>query len=221
MLDTYIKNRGSTKTIIHNNNHNKISEANWDVDYDGNVANLSLDLKNNGKIGHYNLKLDNSDLAKILNMDSVHLPIDQRLKKDFKKIHVNRNPISYDIYLDNNMNNIVDNFDNKLIFEEPSVSSSISQEIPSLSINDLLQSQSETPNFTHISSPNQELIIPLTIDKDLKPRKHYRRRGKTYKRTHKTYKVYKAKGKKTQSHKKTRNSSKNNKQNSLQEYFNI
>ena len=35
MLDTYIKNRGSTKTIIHNNNHNKISEANWDVDYDG------------------------------------------------------------------------------------------------------------------------------------------------------------------------------------------
>ena len=218
MLDTYIKNRGSTKTIIHNNNHNKISEANWDLDYDGNVANLSLDLKNNGKTGHYNLKLDNSDLAKILNMDSVHLPIDQRLKKDFKKIHVNRNPISYDIYLDNNMNNIVDNFDNKLIFEEPSISSSINQEIPSLSINDLLESNShsEIPNFTHISSPKEELIIPLTIDKDLfTPRKYHRRRGKTYKRTHKTYKVYKAKGKKTQSHKKSKTTNKTSKQNSL------
>jgi hypothetical protein len=220
MLDTYIKNRGSTKTIIHNNNHNKISEANWDVDYDGNVANLSLDLNNNGKSKHYNLKLDNSDLAKILNMDSIHLPIDQRLKRDFKKVHVSRNPISYDIYLDNNLGNL----DNKLFFEEPSVSSSISQEIPSLSINDLLKTK--TDNLTHISSPEEELFIPLTIDKkNVTPRKYHRRP-----RTHKTYRVYKAlvnskaKGKKTKSHKKSKNNSKTSKtikQNSLQEYFNI
>ena len=28
MLDTYIKNRGTTKTIIHNNNHNTINQSN-------------------------------------------------------------------------------------------------------------------------------------------------------------------------------------------------
>ena len=31
MLDTYIKNRGMTKTIIHSNNHNTINETNWDL----------------------------------------------------------------------------------------------------------------------------------------------------------------------------------------------
>jgi hypothetical protein len=49
MLDTYIKNRGSTKTIIHYNNRNKVSLIKWDADYDGNEANISLDLNNNKK----------------------------------------------------------------------------------------------------------------------------------------------------------------------------
>jgi hypothetical protein len=49
MLDTYIKNRGSTKTIIHDNNQNNINQINWDADYDGQNANISLDLTNNGK----------------------------------------------------------------------------------------------------------------------------------------------------------------------------
>jgi hypothetical protein len=53
MLDTFIKNRGTTKTIIHNkNNHqqvNKVNELNWDADYDGKKANISLDFNNDGE----------------------------------------------------------------------------------------------------------------------------------------------------------------------------
>ena len=64
MLDTYIKNRGTTKTIIHSNNHNTINETNWDADYDGNVANVSLDLSKNGRNKHMDFKLTNDDLAK-------------------------------------------------------------------------------------------------------------------------------------------------------------
>lgn len=100
MLDTYIKNRGTTKTIIHNNNHNDVKEMKWDAKYDGDVAKVSLDLKNNGKVKHYNIKLDNSDLAKIFNIDSVNLPLDKRLKRDFKKMRIERQPSIYDIYLD-------------------------------------------------------------------------------------------------------------------------
>ena len=43
MLNTFIKNRGTTKTIIHNNNDNNVNEINWDADYDGDVANISMD----------------------------------------------------------------------------------------------------------------------------------------------------------------------------------
>ena len=79
MLDTYVRNRGTTKTIIHNNRHNDVSEINWDADYDGDFANISLDLNQNGKTNHYDVKLDNEDLANILNIPSVNLPIHNRL----------------------------------------------------------------------------------------------------------------------------------------------
>ena len=75
MLNTFIKNRGTTKTIIHDNHHNRnknnVSEINWDADYDGKVANVSLELNSNGKTGHYDVKLNNKDLAKILNISKV------------------------------------------------------------------------------------------------------------------------------------------------------
>jgi len=51
MLDTFIKNKGTTKTIIHNNNKNYYNEVNWDADYDGEKANISLDIDENGKKG--------------------------------------------------------------------------------------------------------------------------------------------------------------------------
>jgi hypothetical protein len=218
MLDTYIKNRGSTKTIIHNNHHNNVNEMKWNANYDGDIAKVSLDLKNNGKAKHYNIKLDNSDLAKIFNIDSVNLPLDQRLKRDFKKVRMERQPSIYDIYLEDLQPQVM---------EEPLL---LNNDTDMMSFIDDDLMRTAKPVYSHISSPEEELLIPLTIDKDseksyvLTPRRHH-----VKPRTHKTYRVYKhkkatssknsrAKGKKSRSHRKSSNKSMKN---SLKEYFNI
>ena len=152
MLDTYIKNRGMTKTIVHNNNRNTINETNWDADYDGDVANVSLDLTKNGRNKHLDFKFTNDDLANMLSIPSVNQPIHKRLKMDFRKPESSFEKIflelepessdsdsSSDLDLDlENMNTI---FDNK-----PVSSSSPIQEL-----------------LTHISSPksNEEFIMPF------------------------------------------------------------
>ena len=87
MLNTYIKNQGTTKTIIHDNNRNLVNEINWDADYDGNIANISVNTDTDGKRNHFDVSLDNQDLANILNIESIDMPIDKRLKMDFKEQH--------------------------------------------------------------------------------------------------------------------------------------
>jgi hypothetical protein len=76
MLQTFIKNKGITKTIIHNNNNNRneINEIKWDADYNGDKANISIDMnENNGKIvKHYDIELDNDNLAELLSIPSVN-----------------------------------------------------------------------------------------------------------------------------------------------------
>lgn len=171
MLDTYIKNRGTTKTLIYDNNRNNINEIHWDADYDGNTANISLDLQNNGKQRHYDITLDNEDLANILNVPSIHSPLEKRLKSDFIKPSVKYNPNVYKIEFEN--------------FKSPPL-------IPKPYKDELLETARETPR--HISSPlpNEEFIIPLTINNKtsnkytLTPKRRHRKT-----KTHKTYKVYK------------------------------
>ena len=85
MLNNYIKNQGMTQTILHTKNHNHINQTNWDAKYDGEIANISIDTNTDGHRKHYNINLDNEDLADILNIQSVNLPIDKRLKMDFQE----------------------------------------------------------------------------------------------------------------------------------------
>lgn len=82
MLNTYIKNRG---IYIRDNNHNHINQIKWYADYDGDVANLSINTNTDGKRNHFDISLDNEDLAKILTIPSVNIPIDKRLKMDFEE----------------------------------------------------------------------------------------------------------------------------------------
>lgn len=93
MLNTYIKNRGTTKTIIHNNNHNHVNQIKWDSDYDGDIANLSIDTNTDGRREHFDLSFDNQDLANMLNIQSVNMPIDKRLKMDFREPYYNPKPL--------------------------------------------------------------------------------------------------------------------------------
>ena len=175
MLNTFIKNRGTTKTIIHNNNDNNVNEINWDADYYGNVANISLDLTNNGNVNHLNLKLDNDDLANILNINSVKMPIHKRLKKDFKKARFHKDPSMYNVYLDD--------------FRSPPLMP-LEKEMDTDSFADEIL-QSLKPNSMVLSPlPNEELIIPLTIDEN-KSEIPVIFTGNTKRRlTPKTHKVY-------------------------------
>jgi hypothetical protein len=178
MLDTYIKNRGMTKTIIHSNNHNTINETNWDADYDGNVANVSLDLSKNGRNKHMDFKLTNDDLANLLTVPSVNQPIHKRLKMDFvkpesfKQIFLELDPDSLSsssssLDFDNIFNDttlkdstlkgttLKDSTLNDTILNEESFNDSSKKELAQLDhIQDLL---------THLSSPmpNEEYIMPF------------------------------------------------------------
>jgi hypothetical protein len=87
MLNTYVKNRGETKSIIHSNNHNKVSQVKWDADYDGHDGNISLDILDNNKKKHIDLKFDHHDLEQIFNVPTENTSLDKRLLRDFSMTH--------------------------------------------------------------------------------------------------------------------------------------
>jgi hypothetical protein len=185
MLDTYVRNRGATKTIIHNNHHNNVSEINWDADYDGNFANISLDLNQNGKTNHYDVKLDNGDLAEILNVPSVNLPIHKRLSDDF--IYIDQ-PKELHLDLERKRSRKHRQRPSLVAFEN------ISQPLLPDQIQSSQRSIKNPGFYTHISSPlqNEEILVPLSFDKKtlnrytMTPNKHHKKL-----RTHRTHRFYK------------------------------
>ena len=199
MLNTYVKNRGTTKTIIHDNSNsythhplNAVNELKWDADYDGDVANISIFSDTNGEKKHFNITLDKNDLEHILNVPSVDMPIHKRLKRDFSQPIFTNEPTIYKIEL-------------------PQI------EIPQIEIPQIEIPQIETPPFVpmpfehknnhkiktleqifdtpkpirYLSTPlqNEELIIPFSINK--KHTNHNVTKRHRHKKTHKTYRVHK------------------------------
>lgn len=171
MLNTYIKNRGITKTILYDNNHSHVNQVAWDADYDGDMAKISLETDTDGKHQHYDVKLNNQDLANILNIQGVDMPIDKRLQMDFKE--TSYIPEEYFVEL-------------PLPKLEPRAPLQLMMKPKTTSIDRLLSK--------HISSPKsgEELIVPLTIDRKtldkytLTPRRKHRRI-----KSHITHRVYK------------------------------
>ena len=195
MLDTFVKNRGQTKTILHNNNHNDISKINWDAEYDGDKANVSLDFDTNGKKGHYDIELNNNDLAEILNIPTINSPIDKRLLYDFKRQQDRKNMRQYMVEIDE-INPMLP----KPMMLEPEILRMRPQLVmPELEREEMIQMPTmkkittpinnniSNPFYTHFSSPlpNEELVIPLSIKKS-KRKSHKNQSSKKYH----TYKVY-------------------------------
>lgn len=194
MMNTYIQNKGVAKTVIHDNNHNSISKVNWDADYDGNVANISVDLLNNGKSQHFDVNLDNDDLAKLLTVPSVNQPLHKRLADDFRR------PLEFKFNNDNN--------DHYNTFGRNDFGSGQHFLIvPQYSRRRRTHKKyRKTPRYskkrlTHISSPVDKLIVPLTINKKTSQR-------------HRAHKVYKIK-----KHSSKRKSSKQNESSILSNSF--
>lgn len=74
---------GSAKAYIQRGMQRDAKEVNWDVDYNGDNADIDLDIGNNGEMTHYKAVLSNEDLANILNIPSVNEPLENRLQNDF------------------------------------------------------------------------------------------------------------------------------------------
>jgi hypothetical protein len=99
MLNTYIKNRGITKTIIHDNKKSHVNLVNWDADFDGDIANISVSSNMDGIKKQFDIQLDKEDLDEILNIPSVEMPLEKRLQLDFQQENPNPNPKHYLIEL--------------------------------------------------------------------------------------------------------------------------
>lgn len=195
MLDTYIKNRGKTKTLMYNSQHHNVNELKWDADYDGKVANISLDLLNNGKRGHYDVKLNNKDIADILNIPSVNTPLERRLHEDYKRNqrdNYNKRRFYKLQYDDQNFRPApfipVREIEIQMIQPEPPKKINPPKIQPS--IEELIKT-AQNQDIDDSSSPNKEYIIPLTFDNNkirnpiIIPRKKHKKH-----KTHKIYKVY-------------------------------
>jgi len=206
MLDTFVKNRGETKTIFHNNNHNDISNINWDAEYDGNKANVSLDFNTNGKKGHFDIELNNNDLAEILNIPTINSPIDKRLLYDFKRQQNRKNIREYVIEIDDvnpmmSRPNPMTSRPNPMMLEPeilkvkpqllmPELDLSREEiieipKMPTMKKISSLNNNNSNPFYTHFSSPlpNEELLVPLSVKKS-------KRKSQRSKKHHNTYKVY-------------------------------
>ena len=182
MLNTYIKNRGITQTLINNNNQKQFNQINWDADYDGQKANISFTSDTDGNKKHFDIQLDNEDLANILNIPSETIPIDKRLQMDFNT-PFRRDPQFVKIEIPDLKTPNIDPRQPSYLVDDPKAHEENIQELV----------QSIKPN-RYLSSPlpEEELIVPITIDNKtidnytLTPNKRHRRA-----KTHKTYKVYK------------------------------
>jgi hypothetical protein len=185
MLNTYIKNVGSTQTIIGNRCQNHVQKIDWNADYDGDKAKILIKTNSDGDKEKYQLTLDNTDLANLFNIDSVNMPIHKRLKADFKKPVFRHQPKIYRIELPN------PEFEPR----EPSYPS-IDDEYESEPFPELLS----TSPYLASPSTDDEFIAPITINPG--PYKKYKftpkKRNLTL-RTHKTYRIYKRPKRRTSS----------------------
>ena len=84
-MSTYIQNYGITKTLIKDSEHNLDldHQIKWVSNYDGNNANIALDINNNGSKEFVSMKLDNDDLMKLLGIQPVEMSLENRLSRDF------------------------------------------------------------------------------------------------------------------------------------------
>ena len=82
-MSSYIQNYGFTKTLIQDNQHNLQNEIQWQGDYDGKIANIDVDINNNGNREFVSMQLNNNELRQIFGIQPIEVPIEKRLINDF------------------------------------------------------------------------------------------------------------------------------------------
>jgi len=82
---TWMENTGFTKTLYEENGKKRQNAANWTMKFDSDEAHIDYELNNNGKKERVHMNLTNDDIMKLLEINSVPIPLEKRLKNDFLK----------------------------------------------------------------------------------------------------------------------------------------
>jgi hypothetical protein len=84
MDNVYIKSTGFTQTQVNDD----VNATNWNANYDGNTAKLSMNINNNGFNEHIKMLMTNEELMKLVNVPTIQGDIDERLQNTFLKNHI-------------------------------------------------------------------------------------------------------------------------------------
>jgi len=66
----YFKSNGYIKSFAQHNQQKKNQEVDWDAHYDGDLANIKIDINDNGEKKYFDFDLDKKDIE-----EAMHLPI--------------------------------------------------------------------------------------------------------------------------------------------------
>lgn len=80
-MNNYITSYGFVN--INEGTNNIKNEINWMGNYDGNKANVDVNIINNGHSEFVSMQLNNNDIMKLLGIQSIQLPLEHRLLNDF------------------------------------------------------------------------------------------------------------------------------------------
>ena len=79
----YMKTKGQGKIFTQTGSERHSMKASWDVDYDGQEMDVNVNIVKDGKREHIHEKLDNEDLAQLLNLPAKKRSLHDRLSQDF------------------------------------------------------------------------------------------------------------------------------------------
>jgi hypothetical protein len=82
-MPSYIKNYGFTKTLFQDDNNEFNNMVKWEGEYDGKLANINLDINDNGKRQLVSVELNNNDIKNMFGIQPVKGSLENRLRKDF------------------------------------------------------------------------------------------------------------------------------------------
>ena len=83
-MPSYVQNYGFTKTLFKDNNNNEFNNTvKWKGDYDGKLANIDVDINDNGNREFVNMKLNNDDIRNMFGVQPVEGLLEKRLANDF------------------------------------------------------------------------------------------------------------------------------------------
>jgi len=83
-MPSYIQNYGFTKTLFQDDDNNEFNNmVKWEGEYDGKLANIDVDINDNGKRQLVSMQLNNNDIRNMFGIQPVEGSLEKRLRKDF------------------------------------------------------------------------------------------------------------------------------------------